>query len=137
MSSSNRSIRTGVILVALTSLAALSGCSKGPQERLQGKWVGETIDNIPPEQEARATGWVKHTSFEFRGEKVTVGLPAGESRTGTYKIERATGNRLTLQVDRGSGEPDSTTLTFVGENAIKWDIGNERTVKFTRVAQAQ
>lgn len=124
----------GLVLVGLTSLA---GCSKGPQERLQGKWVGETIDNIPPDQEARAVGWVKHTTFAFEGEKMTVALPAGESRTGTYKVERASGNRLTLKIDRGSGEPDEAVLTMLSENTFKWDIGNERSVKFSRVSAAQ
>jgi hypothetical protein len=119
------------------AVVALAGCSKGPQERLQGKWVGDSINNIPPEQEARATGWVRHTSFLFEGDKMTVALPAGESRTGVYKVERANGNKVTLKIDRGNGEADEATLTMVNESAFKWDIGNDRSVKFTRVASAQ
>jgi hypothetical protein len=118
------------------SLAA-AGCSKGPQDRLQGTWTGESIDNIPPDQVARANGWVKHTSFDFHGDKVTIAIPAEGPREGTYKVERANGNRMTLLISRGPGEPDSTTLTFTGENSFKWDIGNERTVKFTRKSTVQ
>ena len=121
-------------LAALLPLLTLAACSKGPQDRLQGKWIGEAIDNIPPDHEARAGGWVKKTSFEFRGDKVTVAIPAEEARTGSYRVERSSGNKLTLQVMRPGGDPDEATLTFQGENAFKWDIGNERAIKFTRVA---
>ncbi len=125
------------MMACVMGVTLLGGCSKGPQERLQGKWVGETIDNIPPDQEARATGWARHTSFSFEGEKLTVALPAGESRTGTFKVDRASGHRMTLKIDRGSGEPDEAVLTMLGENAFKWDIGNDRSVKFSRVASVQ
>lgn len=124
-------------MLAGLALFSLTGCSKGPQERLQGKWVGDSISNIPPEQEARATGWARHTSFLFEGEKMTVALPAGESRTGAFKVERSNGNKVMLKIDRGNGEADEATLTMVNENAFKWDIGNERSVKFTRVASIQ
>jgi hypothetical protein len=134
MSDSKRAAGWLVVGLAMISLV---GCSKGPQERLQGKWVGDSINNIPPEQEARATGWARHTSFLFEGNKMTVALPAGESRTGDYKVERSSGNKVTLKIDRGNGETDEATLTMVNENAFKWDIGNDRSVKFTRVASAQ
>jgi hypothetical protein len=54
-----------------------------------------------------------------------------------YKVERANGNKVTLKIDRGNGEADEATLTMVNESAFKWDIGNDRSVKFTRVASAQ
>ena len=122
------------LLAALPLLLCLSGCSKGPQERLQGKWVGTSIDNIPPDQEARAAGWVKATSFEFKGSKVTVAVPAEEPRTGDYKISRVNGNRVTLQVLRTNGEADDTTLVLAGEKTLKWEIGNDRTITFQRSA---
>lgn len=122
-----------LVTISLSALSAL-GCAKGPSDRLQGKWIGESIDNIPPEQEAKASGFVKRTSFEFRGDQLTVNVPAEDARSGTYKVERASGNRLTLHVYRpGAAEPDETTLTFVGENTLKWDIGNERSIKLARV----
>lgn len=133
MESSPRLVVLAALVVAASSLV---GCSKGPQDRLQGKWVGESITNIPPDQEARASGWVKHTSFAFQGDKMTVALPAGESRTGTFKVERASGNRITVKIDRGGNEPDEATFTMLSESAFKWDIGNDRSVKFTRVAMA-
>lgn len=130
--------------LALASLLPLAicvltpGCAKGPQDRLQGTWTGDSIDNIPPEQEERATGWVKRTSFEFEGDKVTVSIPAEAPRTGTYKIERSSGNKLTLVINDGSSEQgDTTSITFTGENSFRWDIGNERSVKFSRKTAVQ
>lgn len=124
-------------MMAGLAMFSLVGCSKGPQERLQGKWVGDSVSNVPPEQEAQATGWARHTSFLFEGNKMTVALPAGESRTGVFQVDRNNGKKITLKVDRGNGEMDEAALTMVNENTIKWDIGNERSVQFTRIASAQ
>jgi hypothetical protein len=126
-------IRRLTVSVAAAALLLSAGCAKGPQDRLAGKWVGETIDNVPPDHEARANGWVRGTSFEFKGDKMTVSIPAEEPRTGTYKVDRASGNRLTLQVYRASGEADETALMFMGENTLRWDIGNDRSIKLSRV----
>ncbi len=125
------------VAAALAALVSLTGCSKGPHDRLQGKWVGESVDNIPPDQESRSSGWAKHTTFAFEGDKMTVSLPGGESRTGTFKVDRVSGHRVTLRVDRGAGEPDEATLTMLNENSFRWDIGNERGVKFSRAVAVQ
>ncbi|MFO0660670.1 MAG: hypothetical protein U0165_12690 [Polyangiaceae bacterium] len=53
-----------------------------------------TIDNIPRDQESRAMGWVKGTSFEFKGSKVTVVVPAEEPRTGEFKVTRTVGQAV-------------------------------------------
>ena len=124
--------RNAALVLAL--FVALTGCAKGPQEKLTGKWVGESIDNIPPDQEARATGWVRATSLEFRGDKLTVAVPAEEPRTGGYKIERISANKMTLAVTRASGERDEATFVLTGENTMKWDIGNDRSIRLVRVA---
>ncbi len=124
--------------LAILTLASLSmlafGCSKGPGERLSGKWTGESIDNIPPSQQERATGWVRSTSLEFRGDKLTVAVPAEEPRTGTFRVARTSGNRLTVHIERPDGQRDETTFTVTGEGTMKWDIGNERSIRLVRVA---
>ena len=122
------------IALAVTLIVAVAGCAKGPQEKLTGKWVGESIDNIPPDQDARATGWVRATSLEFRGDKVTVAIPAEEPRTGAFKVERLSGNKMTLAVTRANGERDDATFVLTGENTMKWDIGNDRSIRLVRVA---
>ena len=122
-----------VALIVVLACAS-AGCSKGPQEKLAGKWVGESIDNIPPEQEGRATGWVRATSLEFKGDKLTVSIPAEEPRVGTYKVERTSASKMTVGVTRASGDRDEATFVLTGENTMKWDIGNERSIRLVRVA---
>lgn len=125
-----------IVSVPLFVLAsfALVGCAKGPEKRLSGKWVGERIDNIPPGQEARANGWVRATTMEIKGDKMTVVIPGAEPRSGAYKVEKVAGNKVTVGITRESGEHDEAVLTMAGEDLLKWDVGNERVVTFTRVA---
>lgn len=111
-----------------------TGCAKGPKERLQGRWVGAHIDNIPKDQEGRALGWVKSTSFEFRGGRVTVAVPAEEPRTGEFKVVRSAGNKLTVEIARPGADPEETVFTLVDERTLKWDIGNDRSVTFEKTA---
>ncbi|MCC6647406.1 MAG: hypothetical protein IT374_17765 [Polyangiaceae bacterium] len=125
-----------LISLSLFALASLSlfGCAKGPEKRLTGKWVGERIDNIPPGQEARANGWVRATTMEIKGDKLTVIIPGAEPRSGAFKVEKVNGNKVTVGVTRDSGERDEAVLTMAGDDLLKWDVGNERVVTFTRVA---
>lgn len=116
------------VLLVIPALVLLGGCARGPKDRLQGRWVGSSIDNIPRDQEARAAGWVKGTSFEFRGNKVTVVVPAEEPRTGEFKVTRTTGNKVTVEIKRPSGESDEATFVVADEHSIRWDIGNERQI---------
>jgi hypothetical protein len=124
--------RSAALLLPLVTLAA---CSKGPQDKLQGKWVGASVENVPPEQEARAGGWAKATRVEFKGSKLTVNVPAEEPRTGEYKVARAQGNRLTLQVSRPDGTADEAAFVLADDNTLAWEIGNDRVVKLRRSVQ--
>jgi hypothetical protein len=123
------------VLALATLVPFATGCSKGPKDKLQGKWVGEKIDNVPVDAEARATGWVKGTTFEFKGDKVIVTIPAEEPRTGTFTVANVGGNKNKLSVafTRANGDIDEASFTLADEGkALKWDIGNERTVTLAR-----
>lgn len=123
-----------VFVFALATLVPFAtGCSKSPKDKLQGKWVGEKVDNVPIDQESRATGWVKGTTFEFKGDKVIVTIPAEEPRTGTYSVSSLSANKLNVAFTRANGDIDEASFTLAGEGKlIKWDIGNERTVTLAR-----
>ena len=64
--------RVKTALALALSLPAVAGCEKSPKDRLQGRWLGESVENVPPAQIQKATGWVKGTAIEFSGNKVTV-----------------------------------------------------------------
>lgn len=119
-------IKTALALVI--ALLAAAGCSKTPRDRLQGRWFGESIENVPADQVAKATGWVKGTAIEFKGSKVTVTLPAETPRSGTFKVTKAEGDRVTVAFLRPEGGLDQAEFEFATDHTLRWDIGEGRAI---------
>jgi hypothetical protein len=126
--------KTSLFSLILVSLAMAAGCGRSPADKLAGKWVGDRIDNVSADDVARATGWVKGTSFEFAGDKVTVTIPAEPARKGTFKVAKAEGEKMTLAVTRSDdATPDLATLTMLSDKTMRWDIGDSREIVLVRV----
>jgi hypothetical protein len=122
--------RKALVLVTLT---CLSGCGKGPADRLSGKWVGDRIDNVSAEQVARATGWVKGTTFDFAGDKVTVTIPAEAPRQGTFKVSRVEGDKMVLSIARPEAPTyDEATFVMKSDKSMSWDLGQGREALLVR-----
>jgi hypothetical protein len=119
-------------LALVISLPAVAGCEKTPRDKLQGRWLGEAIDNVSPSETARATGWVKGTALEFNGSKVTVTIPAESPRNGSFKIAKADGDKVTVSFLREEGGHDEAEFRFVGDQTLRWDIGSGREVVLLR-----
>jgi hypothetical protein len=108
-------------------------CGGGPADKLEGKWVGERIDNVSAEQVARATAWVKATTLEFAGDKLTVTIPSESARKGTFKVAKVDGDKLVLSVHRKeSATRDETTFTMQGDKTLRWEIGQSREITLVR-----
>lgn len=120
------------MLALAIPLTTVAGCAKGPRDRLQGRWYGETVENVPADQVARATGWVKGTAIEFAGNKVTVTVPAETPRSGTFKVAKTEGERVTLAFQRPEGGLDEADFRFVTDQTLRWDIGSGREVVLTK-----
>jgi hypothetical protein len=121
--------------IALVSLVlfCLAACGRSPEDKLAGKWVGDRIDNVSADQVARATGWVKGTTFEFAGDKLTVTVPAEGARKGSFKVSRVEGDKIVLAVTRGDSPTyDETTLTMHADKSMTWDIGHGREILLLR-----
>ncbi|HVY48323.1 MAG TPA: hypothetical protein VHB21_20690 [Minicystis sp.] len=118
------------LAVALAALAV--GCEKSPRDRLQGRWLGESIDNVPADEVQKATGWVKGTAMEFSGNKVTVTIPAETPRTGSFKVTKAEGDRLVVSFFREEGGRDDAEVQLVGDQALRWHIGQGREIVLIR-----
>ncbi|HMJ54461.1 MAG TPA: hypothetical protein VK540_20405 [Polyangiaceae bacterium] len=115
------------------ALFASVGCGSGPADKLEGKWVGDRIDNVSAEQVARATAWVKATTLEFAGDKLTVTIPSEPARKGIFKVAKVDGDKLVLSVHRkDSATRDETTFTLEGEKTLHWDIGQSREITLVR-----
>jgi hypothetical protein len=119
------------LALAFTSAAA-TGCDKTPKDRLQGRWLGETIENVPAAQVAKTTGWVKGTAIEFSGNKVTVTIPAESPRTGAFKVSRAEGESVVVSFLRPEGGHDEAEFRFAGEKTLRWNIGEGREIVLQR-----
>ncbi len=126
--------RFAVPIAVLLALPAVSGCDSSPKERLQGTWIGERVDNFQPHQAARAEGWARGTSFEFKGSRVTVSVPAESPRVGTYKIIEATEDQLLVSFLRPHGAKDDVTLRLEGEGKMRWMLGDGRSIVLRRAA---
>jgi hypothetical protein len=120
--------RVKTVLALAITLTAVAGCSKSPRDRLQGRWYGNTVENVPADQVARATGWVKGTAIEFTGNKVTVTVPAETPRSGTFKVAKSEGERVTVAFQRAEGGLDEADFRFVTDQTLRWDIGSGREV---------
>src|SRR5262245_18087394 len=93
-------------LALAITIPAAAGCEKSPKDRIQGRWLGESIENVPAAQIQKASGWVKGTAIEFNGAKVTVTIPAEAPRTGSFKVARADGDKLLVSFHREEGGRD-------------------------------
>jgi hypothetical protein len=120
--------RANVALALAITIPAVSGCEKSPREKLQGRWLGESIENVPANQLQKATGWVKGTAIEFNGNKVTVTIPAESPRSGTFKVSRHEGESLVVSFNRDEGGHDEAEMTLVGDQQLRWRIGDGREV---------
>jgi hypothetical protein len=119
-------------LGSLVLLSTLSACGHPAQRRLQGRWIGETIENIDPSFVAAATGWAKGTSFEFAGERLTVIIPAEEPRVGTYTIASVHEDRIMLQAKRADGTLDPVDLRLQDEHSLQWMLPNGASLRLRK-----
>ncbi len=124
--------RVKTALALAISLPAVAGCDKSPRDKLQGRWLGESIENVPMSQVQKATGWVKGTAIEFSGNKVTVTIPAESPRSGTFKVARKEGETLLVSFNRDEGGHDEAEMAFVGDQQLRWRIGEGREIVMTK-----
>jgi hypothetical protein len=120
--------RVHAALALAITIPATSGCEKSPRDKLQGRWLGEAIDNVPASQLQKATGWVKGTAIEFTGNKVTVTIPAETPRSGTFKVSHHEGDTLLVSFNRDEGGHDEAEMTMVGDQQLRWKIGSGREI---------
>lgn len=120
------------LLLALAVAAGLAGCGHPVNKKLEGRWVGDGVENFDDRSMAVATGWAKGASFEFSGTTMTVAVPAEEPRTGTYKVTSVHENDIELAVTRTDGAVDKARFRLDSEHSIRWMLGDQRSVVLRR-----
>lgn len=111
-------------LSGLVGSSSGAGCGHSIEHDLEGRWLGQTAENVPAEEAAAVTGWVRGTSFEFGDSKVTVAIPAETPRVGAYKVLSTNGNTLRVGIQRDDGNTDIAELTLEdSERVMRWRLG--------------
>ena len=120
-------------IALMLQLPLLASCNHSPRDRLQGRWVGESVENFAATQIARATGWAKGTSFEFRGNRVTVSVPAESPRQGTFVVAQDQPNALRVSFVRPQGARDEVLFELDGDALMRWRIDANRSLVLRKV----
>jgi hypothetical protein len=118
--------------LALLSLPAVVGCGNPVQRQLEGRWLGDSVESFEQRELSRATGWAKGVSFEFSGEKITVGIPAEEPRTAPYKVTGVHASDVRLAVLRPDGKTDPLHLRIDDERSVRWMIDDSHAIVLRR-----
>ena len=118
--------------LVLSSALFLAGCGNPVQRKLEGRWLGESVENFEGKDVAAATGWARGLSLEFSGTRLTVAVPAEEPRTGKYKVASVHENDVELAVTRLDGAVDTASLKLDDERSLRFMIGDTRAIVLRR-----
>lgn len=123
----------GLPLVTLLPMLAIStGCGHPVQRTLEGRWLGEAVENFQDSQLAAATGWARGLSFEFAGSSVTVAIPAEEARSGRYAVSSVRESDVRLAFTAKDGKTSTALFKLDNDHSIRWMLGQGRAVVLRR-----
>ncbi len=121
-----------LVSLALASFFLLTACGHPIERKLEGRWIGQAVENFDDDKIAVATGWAKGTSMEFASSQLTVIIPAEDPRSGAYQIVRAHQNDVWLKVSRKGGGDDKVHFKLDDEHAIRWMLDESRAIVMRR-----
>jgi hypothetical protein len=120
------------LLPMLPILAITAGCGHPVQRSLEGRWLGETVENFQDSQLPAATGWARGLSFEFAGSSVTIAVPAEDARTGRYQVSSVHESDVRLSFTGKDGKTSTALFKLDNERSIRWMLGQGRAVILRR-----
>jgi len=116
----------------LAGALVMAGCGNPVQRKLEGRWLGESVENFDAKEMAAATGWARGLSLEFSGTHLTVAVPAEEPRTGKYKVASVHENDVELAVTRLDGAVDTASFKLDDDRSLRFMVGDNRAVVLRR-----
>lgn len=123
-------ITSRTLLLAL--VLPVTACGHPMQRKLEGRWLGEAVENVDPERVAAATGWTKGLSMEFAGDHVTIAIAAEDPRSGKYEVARVHKNDVYLSIQARDGRTSRAHFKLDDERSLRWMIGEGRAVVLRR-----
>lgn len=120
------------LVILLPTLAISTGCGHPVQRSLEGRWLGEAVENFQDSQLAAATGWARGLSFEFTGSNVTVAIPAEEARSGRYAVSSVHETDVRLAFTAKDGKTTSALFKLDNDRSMRWMLGQGRAVVLRR-----
>ena len=127
-----KALRGLSLLRILPILAISTGCGHPVQRSLEGRWLGDAVENFQDSQLAAATGWARGLSFEFAGSTVTVAVPAEEARTGRYQVSSVHESDVRLAFTAKDGKSSTALFKLDNDHSIRWMLGQGRSVVLRR-----
>jgi len=124
--------RVGVALLVAVACGLVAACGHPVQKKLEGRWLGDAVENFNDSDVAAATGWAKGASMEFAGSTVTVSIPAEEPRSGKYKIVKVHDTNVELAISHDDSKLDKMQVSLDDERSMRWMLGNGRAVVMRR-----
>jgi hypothetical protein len=124
-----RGALTGLLLLLASGV---TGCGHPVQKKLEGRWLGDSVENFDDDVVASATGWAKGASMEFAGSTVTVTIPAEEPRSGKYKVVSVHEGDVELAISRRDGAVDKVRFKLDDERSMRWVLDDGRAVVLRR-----
>lgn len=124
--------RFGALVGAALLALGVGACGHPVERKLQGRWLGEGVENFDDALTAAATGWARGTSLEFAGSDLTVSIPAEEARSGSYKVVKVNRNDVDIAVTRKDGAIDRARFSLDDEARMRWRLSGGRSVLLRR-----
>jgi hypothetical protein len=123
----------GIAFLSLVPILAVStGCGHPVQRSLEGRWLGESVENFQDSELAAATGWARGLSFEFAGSTATVAIPAEEARTGRYQVSSVHDSDVRLAFTAKDGKTTDALFKLDNDHSMRWMLGQGRAVVLRR-----
>ena len=120
------------LLPLLPTFVISTGCGHPVQRTLEGRWLGDSVENFQDTQLAAATGWARGLSFEFAGSTATVAVPAEEPRTGKYQVSSVHESDVRLAFTSKEGKTSTALFKLDSDRSIRWMLGEGRAVVLRR-----
>jgi hypothetical protein len=120
------------VILLLLAAGSLGACGHPAERKLQGRWQGERIETNDPAELSAVTGWVKGTSFLFKGEQLIVEIPAESPRSGKFEVLAYREGKVTVGVHRQDGMVDKVDLILDDERLLRWQLSGGRAIWMRR-----